>query len=180
MPVDEVGKERRIMKFGEFYEMARTKTLYAKGWHLDQIDSLSSLYSVPLPFQDDWLNWYWQELFPNSEVTGCPEDDYSFCYVGSKDTKTALHHDVILSYSWSVNPAVTKYGRFGGLEGNSSESAAISVRQSPGDAIFVPSGWYHSVENEVDSATGFTVSINRNWFNGFQSVKGVELSIEGT
>ena len=80
VPVDEVGKERRIMKFGEFYEMARTKTLYVKDWHLDQIDSLSSLYSVPLPFQDDWLNWYWQELFPQfREAAGCPEDDYSFC-----------------------------------------------------------------------------------------------------
>ncbi|XP_055634548.1 2-oxoglutarate and iron-dependent oxygenase JMJD4 homolog [Toxorhynchites rutilus septentrionalis] len=30
-----------------------------------------------------------------------------------------------------------------------------------GEAIFVPSGWYHQVRNEED-----TISVNHNWFNG--------------
>ena len=33
-------------------------------------------------------------------------------------------------------------------------------QQGPGEAIFVPSGWFHVVENLED-----TLSINHNWFN---------------
>lgn len=35
------------------------------------------------------------------------------------------------------------------------------VRQQRGETVFVPSGWYHQVENETDA-----ISINHNWFNG--------------
>lgn len=35
------------------------------------------------------------------------------------------------------------------------------VVQEAGDVLFVPSGWHHSVCNEVD-----TLSINHNWING--------------
>lgn len=35
------------------------------------------------------------------------------------------------------------------------------IIQEQGDAIFVPSGWYHQVENQLD-----TISINHNWNNG--------------
>lgn len=34
--------------------------------------------------------------------------------------------------------------------------------QEAGEAIFVPSGWYHQVQNLQD-----TISINHNWFNGY-------------
>lgn len=37
-------------------------------------------------------------------------------------------------------------------------------------ALFVPSGWYHSVENLED-----TVSINHNWINGFNVAWSVML-----
>jgi JmjC domain, hydroxylase len=40
--------------------------------------------------------------------------------------------------------------------------AALEVHQGVGQALFVPSGWHHSVSNLED-----TVSINHNWFNGF-------------
>ena len=39
---------------------------------------------------------------------------------------------------------------------------SIEVDQQAGDALFVPSGWHHSVFNVVDTA-----SINHNWINGF-------------
>ncbi|GMF09642.1 unnamed protein product [Phytophthora lilii] len=42
------------------------------------------------------------------------------------------------------------------------EANAIYVTQETGDAIFVPSGWYHQVKNIED-----TISINHNWFNGY-------------
>lgn len=38
----------------------------------------------------------------------------------------------------------------------------IRVVQEIGEAIFVPSGWYHQVKNLQD-----TISINHNWFNGY-------------
>lgn len=169
VPVDEPGKDRRTMRLAEFFELARTSTVHLKDWHLDRVGELGSMYSVPVPFQDDWLNFYWQVVSPQfSDSAGAPEDDYSFCYVGSNGTKTALHHDVVLSYSWSVSLCGKKKWTLWrpGEEGNGKD-AALEVTQTPGDAIFVPSGWHHQVDNEVDPLTGFTVSINRNWLNGF-------------
>ena len=42
------------------------------------------------------------------------------------------------------------------------EAKPMYVVQEAGDAIFVPSGWYHQVKNVKD-----TISINHNWFNGY-------------
>lgn len=42
------------------------------------------------------------------------------------------------------------------------EAKPVFVIQETGDAIFVPSGWYHQVKNLED-----TISINHNWFNGY-------------
>jgi len=42
------------------------------------------------------------------------------------------------------------------------EATPMNVVQEAGDAIFVPSGWYHQVKNLED-----TMSINHNWFNGY-------------
>lgn len=48
----------------------------------------------------------------------------------------------------------------GGLPADCPSKPLLSV-QSPGDAIFVPSGWYHEVHNLEE-----TLSLNTNWFNG--------------
>lgn len=47
---------------------------------------------------------------------------------------------------------------------------AVEVIQGAGEAIFVPSGWTHSVENLED-----TVSINHNWLNGFNVIWSANL-----
>lgn len=39
---------------------------------------------------------------------------------------------------------------------------AVVPMQGVNEALFVPSGWHHSVENVED-----TLSINHNWLNGF-------------
>eukprot|EP01043_Picozoa_sp_COSAG02_P031378 COSAG02_NODE_2045_length_10020_cov_2.699224_4_plen_1005_part_00 len=86
-----------------------------------------SLYE-PLPhFAEnfDWLNRWWDHLNTErrrestsastaSKGTASPEvstcsidkgrlDDYRFVYLGPKGSWTPLHHDVLASYSWSVN-----------------------------------------------------------------------------
>lgn len=125
---------------------------------------------------------------------------YRFVYLGPKGTATALHADVLRSFSWSTNVCGQKrwcfipplyahllYDCFGAKlayhlfsdvsmeEGNDSvnllsaifpglriaRQCAITVIQDAGDTIFVPSNWYHTVENIAD-----TLSINHNWFNG--------------
>ena len=54
---------------------------------------------TPVYFADDWLNEY-------TDATGV--QDYRFVYLGVEGTQTPLHHDVLLSYSWSVNIAGQK------------------------------------------------------------------------
>jgi hypothetical protein len=44
------------------------------------------------------------------------------------------------------------------------------IIQCSGEALFVPSGWHHSVENLED-----TISINHNWLNGFNVAWAVSL-----
>lgn len=58
----------------------------------------------------------------------------------------------LLSDPTSVNPA---------LFPSFSRARVISVTQPAGGIIFVPSGWYHSVENTSE----FVISINHNWAN---------------
>lgn len=112
--------------------------------------------------------------------------DHRFVYLGPAGSTTRMHCDVMASYSWSVNVCGTKRWQllppsstpllfdalgdtmaadlsdcctwFGGLA--TARDHAVEVIQRSGEAIFVPSGWHHSVEN-LDP----TLSINHNWFN---------------
>ena len=169
--------------------------LYAKDWHFFQFANTEDMYKVPHVFMDDWLNVYWKRIKNNA-------DDYRFLYIGGKDTVTGVHHDVLYSYSWSINlhgrkkwtlwrPEDTKCLRAANKEYEEyvkdarhghydakvfpcvSESEPLTVVQDVGDAIFVPSGWYHMVQNlsTVDNynndSSYVTLSVNHNWINGF-------------
>jgi len=113
-----------------------------------------------------------------------------FCYAGVAGTFTPLHADVYSSYSWSTNvvgrklwnlfpPDVALYlkrspenrrsehifdvravdvSRF--PQWPQAEEKMIVVEQHPGETIFIPSGWYHQVENITDC-----ISLNHNWCN---------------
>jgi len=189
---------------------------YLKDWHAAR--SVSDLYTVPPCFADDWLNWFYQHCRQKS-------DDYSFVYVGSKGSSTGLHHDVVFSYSWSVNVSGRKVwtlyyppalgpgpgpdpdpassspslGAIATATTTATATATVTantaaratplvVIQNVGEAIFVPSGWFHTVRNIVPSElqpgqyidpadlsspgadqklADVTVSVNQNWFNGF-------------
>ena len=72
----------------------------------------------------------------------------------------------------SIDPREGKYDSemYPGLD----PSSFIVIVQGVGEAIFVPSGWYHFVENmdtHLDASTmlshNLTISINHNWFNVF-------------
>ncbi|CAM9254528.1 unnamed protein product [Chrysoparadoxa australica] len=172
---------------------------YLKDWHFIQEHGKSRYedYSPPSPvLQDDWLN-DWCDI--QSLPIKCPLipdcllrcQDYRFVYLGPRGTFTPLHHDVLGSYSWSVNvtgrkrwilfpPHLThllkdKNGelafdvraeawdleRFPGLA--EACAAAIDVVQGEGECIFVPSFWHHQVVN----LGHVTLSINHNFFNGY-------------
>lgn len=94
------------------------------------------------------------------------------------NSRTPLHADVYSSYSWSVNVVGRKKwilfppgeeeklkDSLGNLpllfdSTTCSEVIFFEIIQEKGDAIFVPSGWYHQVTNLED-----TISINHNWVN---------------
>ncbi|KAI0954172.1 hypothetical protein AcV7_007480 [Taiwanofungus camphoratus] len=164
-------------------------SLYIKDWHLTreihqrqamEKDAKPELfYSTPDIFQDDWMNAYY---------SACTDDDFRFVYVGAAGTFTPLHRDVYTSYSWSTNvygrkrwwlfpPEQTEHlfrkGREEHMETvydvrdvNPDEypgfvqAQPIVVEQKAGETIFVPSGWYHQVENLTTC-----ISINHNWCN---------------
>ncbi|KAF4319501.1 hypothetical protein BBO99_00000760 [Phytophthora kernoviae] len=183
--VAEYGAEGRCtMRLAEYLDLMENGTVgkrYLKDWHFVHAFG-HDIYETPPFFKDDWLNWWWDHKESS-------EDDYRFVYMGPAGSWTPLHQDVFRSYSWSVNvcgrkewvfyhpdeepklkdrfgrfvvPDVTvkyvdkeKFPRF-------HEATPIHVIQETGDAIFVPSGWYHQVKNLED-----TISINHNWFNGY-------------
>jgi hypothetical protein len=187
--VDSPGHKRTMIELSEVVTRLRRgeKGLYVKDWHLESKYDDSLLYEVPLDFEDDWLNWHWRVFCRGT-------DDFCFLYLGSEDTCTFVHHDVSMSYSWSVNlfgrkrwtlwpPSQTPLLFPPGQDISSSEpvrdprpghydsetfpglftACPIVLVQGVGDALFVPSGWYHFVENLGPC----TASINRNWINGF-------------
>ena len=156
--------------------------LYLKDWHLMQFMETKDrekerkkkseteenglhfpLYVVPSIFERDILNPFLRKYFGG---------DYRFTYWGPAASSTALHSDVLNSFSWSFNVVGEKEWTFfcppslaretslnGGGEEAEGESLSFGITQHEGEAIFVPSGWQHEVRNIKE-----TVSVNHNWF----------------
>ena len=123
--------------------------LYLKDWHLvkhlQERGICETLYEVPEFFQRDLLNGFL------TRVTG---GDYKFVYWGPAGSRTAIHSDVLNSFSWSYNVVGEKKWTFYPPD----EDISIEVYQQAGECMFVPSGWKHEVANVVE-----TLSINHNW-----------------
>lgn len=129
---------------------------YLKDWHLvswleeHAKDELSSLYQVPPLFSHDLLNAF---------LTRFTAGDYRFCYWGPAGSSTALHADVLNSFSWSYTVCGTKKWTFYAPPSIISDTAKVfEVQQSAGTCVFVPAGWTHEVVNVTES-----LSINHNW-----------------
>ncbi|KAL6785224.1 hypothetical protein ACKKBG_A02960 [Auxenochlorella protothecoides x Auxenochlorella symbiontica] len=180
----------------------REGVLYLKDWHFAAEHPEYQAYTCPPIFMDDWLN-EWHDVLrhgqpacngdgsspapPAASRSSLVTSDYRFVYLGPEGSSTPLHHDVLMSHSWSVNiagvkhwtlvpPSHTEHMYRPGtkqlartLHGPSGEGwpglaqarqAAREFIQQPGDAIFVPSGWHHEVLNASPA-----LSINHNWIN---------------
>ncbi|KAI8885983.1 Clavaminate synthase-like protein [Backusella circina FSU 941] len=184
-------QERSEMTFTEFSLLWHGKEpcdYYLKDWHFVKALPEEKVYTVPDVFKDDWLNEYWLSK---------SDDDYKFSYMGGDTTFTPLHADVYRSYSWSSNICGIKKwtmfppnqedcfkDKFGNMVydvrhvdpsvfPHFEKAKKIVLYQRDGETLFVPSGWFHQVEN-----IGSTISINHNWFNAcnieftYQSLKG--------
>ncbi|ETV92387.1 hypothetical protein, variant 2 [Aphanomyces invadans] len=210
------GEDRGTMTLDAYLALlesgkAEAKQQYMKDWHFTRdfpetaaytyVDRTPWHYScqfipacrTPIFFQDDWLNWWWDQ------PTTPTRDDYRFVYLGPAGSTTPLHHDVLLSYSWSINICGRKewllfpptetwklWDRSGRCTAtNATEFDAtqfphlatahhVRVVQGVGEALFVPSGWYHQVQN-LDRDT---LSVNHNWFNAY-SLEQVCIAIDG-
>ncbi|KAI8369589.1 uncharacterized protein BYT42DRAFT_585019 [Radiomyces spectabilis] len=179
---DFTDQKRCDMTFNEFADLWEKDSgrYYLKDWHFvhDMNEKEAPFYEVPDIFADDWLNEYWLQK------TDGEKDDYRFSYMGGHATFTPFHADVYRSYSWSSNICgIKKWTLFPpGQEelykdrlGNTvydirsadpkqfphfEKAVRFVVYQHDGETLFVPSGWFHQVEN-----IGATISINHNWLN---------------
>ncbi|KAG0318973.1 JmjC domain-containing protein 4 [Dissophora globulifera] len=151
---------------------------YLKDLHFVQTFPEYGAYETPDIFRDDWMNEFWTR---RSDM----DDDYRFVYCGGDGTFTPFHADVYRSYSWSANICGTKIWTlfppdqehlFRDSLNNTvydihnvdpiqfphfHRAKQFTVLQQPGQTLFVPSGWWHQVQN-----VGDTISINHNWCNG--------------
>ncbi|XP_058452243.1 2-oxoglutarate and iron-dependent oxygenase JMJD4 homolog [Malaya genurostris] len=190
VPVADCGKqhynahEKTEMNFFDFLDYWKNcgpertgSKLYLKDWHLCRELPEYKFYQTPIFFASDWLN----EFLIDRNL-----DDYMFVYIGIKDTWTSFHADVFSSFSWSTNitgekkwlllppgEEVKLMDVLGNLPFEISEELLDSkevlyytVYQTAGEALFVPSGWYHQVHNIKNS-----ISVNHNWFNGCNVTK---------
>ena len=175
---DQLRSDSTVGSFCDEWEINSRECKYLKDWHVFRDHPDLCLYQVPAAFGDDWLDFHWKKIAP---------DDFRFIYFGSAKTWTPLHVDVFASYSWSVNVVGTKKWYLfppdlKPLMSNSKGDCpynihtvdilefpnfnlalekCIIVDQPPGTAIFVPSMWFHQVENLTDC-----LSLNANWNNG--------------
>ncbi|TPP63711.1 Protein hu-li tai shao [Fasciola gigantica] len=175
-PVAEMSLEDYLIYWRSFHSESsnETRLLYLKDWHYFRRPGNQCYYELPLHFSSDWMNEFWK-VRPDSD------DDFRFVYLGTRGTWTPLHADVYRSFSWSANIVGQKRwwffppGEEKKLQQANGNQLPVDIRaldleqmaikyalfdQFPGQAVFVPSGWYHEVLNVTDC-----VSINHNWFN---------------
>ncbi|KAI8601988.1 hypothetical protein EDD21DRAFT_304337 [Dissophora ornata] len=182
---DFTDQKRSTMDMKEFLDEWETHSVanassrtYLKDFHFVRTFPEYGAYETPEIFRDDWMNEYWTR---RSDM----DDDYRFVYCGGDGTFTPFHADVYRSYSWSANICgIKKWTLFPpdqehlfrdrlnntvyDIENVDSaqfpdfhRARRFTIYQQPGQTLFVPSGWWHQVQN-----IGDTISINHNWCNG--------------
>ncbi|KAF9948877.1 JmjC domain-containing protein 4 [Mortierella alpina] len=182
---DYTDQKRSVMDLKEFLDEWEARSsadqssrTYLKDFHFVKTFPDYDAYQTPDIFCDDWMNEFWTR---RADM----DDDYRFVYCGGDGTFTPFHADVYRSYSWSANICgIKKWTLFppdqehlfqDNLHNtvynidqvdraqfpNFEKAKSFTLYQNPGQTLFVPSGWWHQVEN-----IGDTISINHNWCNG--------------
>lgn len=157
--------------------------LYLKDWKFVAAHPAYHAYDWPVYFRDDWLNqamchaYKFVYLGPKGTSTILHADvlrsfswstnvcgrkrwylvppEYTFTLYDCFGKTLAIHLHIDMTQDGRRLPSL-----FPGLE--IARRHAIQVDQSAGETIFIPSNWFHTVENLED-----TLSINHNWLNGF-------------
>jgi Cupin-like domain len=169
----------------------RSRLLYLKDWKFVASHPSYHAYTWPIYFQDDWLNqamgnaYKFVYLGPAGTSTILHADvlrsySWSTNVCGRKrwylippqytyllhdcfgmTLASHLHADQHCLLENDNGGCMTQQAEFlfPGLQ--EARRHAICVVQEAGETIFVPSKWYHTVENLED-----TISINHNWLNG--------------
>ncbi|MBA0773780.1 hypothetical protein Gotri_009033 [Gossypium trilobum] len=160
----------------ENHDVNGKSVLYLKDWHIVKEYPEYQAYITPLFFTDDWLNLYLDNYHMHDDLDAdrvsndisC--SDYRFVYVGAKGSSMDATissvdpgHLFMLMFSDHIvgrqmNMKNTVYNIFDDI----SETEFPGFKKEQNEIIFVPSGWYHQVHNLED-----TISINHNWFNGY-------------
>lgn len=148
--VCDLKQDKISMSFEKAVRYIKQCKYYIKDFHFYKAGE----YKLPKVLEDDFLNEYF-------DLKG--EDDYRFMYLGTDGTFTPMHHDVLKSFSWSVNLTGHKKWTFVSPDqekllmdqfGNVLENIydydcwifkeAVNVKleeidQAPGEIMFVPS-----------------------------------------
>jgi hypothetical protein len=156
--------------------------LYLKDWKFVAVHPDWKAYEWPLYFRDDWLNGAMGDAYrfiylgPKGTSTRLHADvlrsfswstnvcgrkrwylvppQYTYLLMDCFGQALASHLTADLVHGVEVDSLL-----FPGLK--YARRYAIEVVQEAGETIFVPSKWYHTVENLEP-----TLSINHNWLNG--------------
>lgn len=161
-------------------ESTENAILYLKDWKFQQTVPEYSLYPCPTYFQNDWLNEYTNGSYkfiylgPKGSCTRLHVDvlcsfSWSTNICGRKRWYMIPPQYTYLLFDCFGNLAAHLHQDMEeGEEGNNSfypglklaRSYAMEIIQESTETIFVPSGWYHTVENMQP-----TLSVNHNWIN---------------
>jgi len=183
---DQKRVEMTLEEYIRCWQDGMAEGLYLKDWHLPKEYKSYKAYEVADHFADDWMNLYADEtstddfrfcyMGPKGTWTPLHRDVYcsyswSSNVVGFKywilfpekysrmliDENGNCVYDVTDSKYTAAKSFAERFPRF-----QTALSHCRVAFQSPGETIFVPSGWYHQVYNVTDA-----ISINHNWFNGW-------------
>mmetsp|Transcript_7612 Transcript_7612/g.25906 ORF Transcript_7612/g.25906 Transcript_7612/m.25906 type:complete len:461 (-) Transcript_7612:115-1497(-) len=176
---------------------ARTSTAYLKDWHYARAAAARGLplaYAVPPHFADDWLN-PWAEaaaddfrfayLGPAGSGTAVHHDVLRSCswsanvagvkqwvlWPPGSEAPLRAGREALLEHVWDDQSWRLPDAQHAAVL--AARRSALHAVQRPGQAMFVPAGWYHAVRNATDC-----VSINHNWCNA-ADIQGVAAFVAG-
>ena len=179
--------------------------LYLKDWHLTAEFPDFNAYTPPAIFSPDWLNeWYDHKRAGSDDVTArdyrfayigpagswtsmhtdvLRSSSWSTNVCGVKRW-TLVPPDATWALTSSTGRGIAPLLRTGCGESVDSaqfcaldiaRAASVVVIQQPGETIYVPPGWHHSVENLTDC-----LSINHNWIHPSGAIDSVRLLLAET